>query len=49
MRKSRSESFEEVEELLKDFSVNGKLFHGMDKKGYRAVHHTAERNDDDLI
>ena len=49
MRRCRTDTLEEIEEFLKDFSENGKLFRGMDKKGYRAIHYAAERNDDDAI
>ena len=41
MQRCRTDTLEEIEEFLKDFSENGKLFRGMDKKGYRAIHYVA--------
>ena len=44
----QTESLEEIEELLIDFTHRCQLFRVMDKKGYCAIHYTAERNDDDV-
>ena len=48
MRMCQTESLEEIEEFLRDFKQRCQLFRIMDKKGYRAIHYTAERNDDDV-